>query len=229
MSAGPDERPGTSAPPRRERGSGRLFRERYRDKATGLRRQVETWTIRYSVNGKPRKESTGATDYAQARRLLQQRLAEVRTGTYIGPDAERTTYPDLEQMLLDDYRANGRTSLDRMDDACVHLREFFGLARAREITADRVLRYIRQRQDQDHAANATINRELAALKRMVTLGIRARKMTPADRPYIALLEERNVRKGFFEPEAFGAVLGHLPAATPAALRDRLHHRLAHAR
>ena len=41
-----------------------------------------------------------------------------------------------------------------------------------------------------------MNRELAALKRCFTLAIRARKLVT--RPHIPMLEEHNVRQGFFE-------------------------------
>ncbi|MHC4621965.1 MAG: tyrosine-type recombinase/integrase [Planctomycetota bacterium] len=57
-------------------------------------------------------------------------------------------------------------------------------------------------------ANSTINRELAALKRMFHLGRRADKV---DRiPYIPMLEEDNVREGFFEHHEFIAVRSALP-------------------
>src|SRR6266568_2179701 len=78
---------------------------------------------------------------------------------------------------------------------------------ALEITADRILRYVVYRQEQK-AANATINRELAALRRMFILGERSEKVVK--RPHIALLQEHNARKGFLEPEVFRAVVAALP-------------------
>jgi hypothetical protein len=129
----------SGARPRREDGSGRIYRAWYHDRATGERRQVQTWTLRYYVNGKVRKESTGLTDYGTALRQLKQRLAELRTGTYVGVDVERTTYLELERLFLLGYETNRRRSLDRMVDACDHLRRFFGPARARDITTDVVL------------------------------------------------------------------------------------------
>src|SRR5207247_10603811 len=55
---------------------------------------------------------------------------------------------------------------------------------------------------------ATIRVELAALKRMFTLGLQAGKV--AVRPYILSIEVRNTRSGFFEESDFRTVVGHLP-------------------
>ena len=74
-------------------------------------------------------------------------------------------------------------------------------------TAD-VRAYITQRQA-DGAANGTINRELSALKRMFTLTCQAGKLVVA--PHIPMLQEDNVRRGFFEREQFEAVRRRLPS------------------
>jgi hypothetical protein len=58
------------------------------------------------------------------------------------------------------------------------------------------------------AAAATINRELAALKRAFSLAEDAGRV--AQRPRFSLLHEDNARAGFFEPEQFAALLNVLP-------------------
>ncbi len=158
------------------------------------------------VGGKALKRSAETTSRAMANKQLEHWKAQVRQGVYV-PDADQTRFDDLASLLLDEYRANGRKSLDRMEDAVNHLREFFAGSRAQAISTERTLAYVRHRQDQK-AANATINRELAALKRMFRLGDKAGKVVR--RPYIDMLREHNARTGFFERSEFDAVLAYLP-------------------
>ena len=78
------------------------------------------------------------------------------------------------------------------------------------ITTPKINAYIEKRLAEG-AANATINRELAALKRMLNIGA---KQTPprVDKvPYIPMLKENNVRKGFFEHDQFLALRDAMPA------------------
>jgi len=152
------------------------------------------------------KRSARTTSRAVASKQLEQWKAQIRQGTYV-PDAEQTRFDDLATLLIDEYRANARKSLDRVEAAVDHLTGFFTGWRAQAISTDRVLAYVRYRQAQE-AANATINRELAALKRMFRLGERAGRIVR--RPFIDLLQEHNVRTGFFERAECDAVLAQLP-------------------
>src|SRR5215469_813586 len=160
-----------------------------------IRLRGRIWWIQYSHRGKVYRESSKSTRRREAETLYKRRMAEIGRGRLIGPNAEKTTYEDLEQMLRDHYRTNGLRSFARVEGALQHLRGFFSRALALEITADRILRYVVYRQEQQ-AANATINRELAALRRMFILGERSEKVMK--RPHISLLQEDNARKGFLE-------------------------------
>jgi integrase len=97
--------------------------------------------------------------------------------------------------------------LDRATYAVARLRERLAGVRACDITSDRVTAYVAARLSEG-AANATVNRELAALKRMLRLAEIAGKL--AHRPILSMLQERNTRTGFFEEPEFRAVLAELP-------------------
>jgi integrase len=79
-----------------------------------------------------------------------------------------------------------------------------------EITTPRIEAYIEGRLSEG-AANGTINRELAALKRMLKLGAMQTPPIVNRVPYIPMLEENNVRKGFFEHGEFTALRSVLPS------------------
>lgn len=189
------------------RGFGSVYQPRYKDRNMGQYRSSPTWWIAYYYRGVKRRESSHSANRVDALRLLRRRMEEMGRGRLIGPDAERISFEDLATMVLDDYRVNSRKSIRRAEAAVKRLREFFGLSRAMDITGDRVAAYIRMRQE-NSAKPATIRYELAILKRMFTLAIRAEKLM--QRPYIPSIEVRNTRSGFFEEPEFRAVLHHLP-------------------
>jgi integrase len=164
--------------------------------------------IAYCFRGKEHRESSRSDSESQARKLLKKRIGEVANGHLIGPSEERLSFEDLAKMLIVDYEINGKRSLESVRLSIRHLKEFFGLDRAVDITADRVAKYVRERQ-KEGAANGSINRELAALKRAFTLATRAGKLGSA--PYIPLLEENNSRRGFLDHGSFLALRDGLPA------------------
>jgi integrase len=192
---------------KKTRGLGLVYRPKYIDRETGERKTAATWWIQFSIRGVRYRESSRSTNRADAVRLLKHRLSEGAAGKPVGSQLERTTFEDLVRILLDNYRANERRSLRRVEGGVKHLREFFGDYRAVDITEDRINAYVVHRKQQE-AANATINRELAALKRAFRLaGGKVGQL-----PRFQMLRESNTRKGFFEAEQFQSVLQHLPDA-----------------
>lgn len=72
---------------------------------------------------------------------------------------------------------------------------------ASKLTTDGITRYAGLRQEEG-AANTTINRELAVLRRMLNLGRRSTPPKVREVPYIPMLKEDNVRRGFVEDGKF---------------------------
>ncbi len=167
------------------------------------------WWLKYYDNGRPRFESSASTKETDAKRLLSLRLGQVVEGKCPAPEALRTTFEDLAQDLENEYRANGRRTLRHLLDRITHLRRFFGSMRAGNITTAEVQKYIVKRQSEG-AKPATINRDLAALRRMFTLAARATPPKVGRVPYITTLQEDNARKGFFEYGEFEKVRNALP-------------------
>jgi integrase len=167
----------------------------------------ETWWIDYSFRGKRHRESSESTKRADAVKLLRKRLGEMGTGKLIGPDEEKLTLSDLATMIETDYKVNGRRSTKRLTTALGHLRAYFGEARALDITTDRVRSYIDARQEAG-AANASIQKELAALKRAFNLAHQARRI--ATKPHIPGVKVDNARQGFFHPDDLAKVVAELP-------------------
>jgi site-specific recombinase XerD len=165
------------------------------------------WWIQYSVRGKKQRESCGSTRRTVAVRLLRRRLEEVSSGRFVGLDAKRVTFENLAELLMEDYRTNGRRSLDRARLSIAHLREMFGMDRAVDISADRLHRYVNARLD-DGAARATVQNELAALKRAFRLALTRGKLHRV--PAFPTLRVTNAREEFIEGDELAALMIELP-------------------
>ena len=140
---------------------------------------------------------------------LKRRLAEIGRGHLVGPRAERLTFEDLARDYLRDDEVRGLRSADTARLRVSHLRHFFGLDRALDITTDRIRMYQAQRLH-DGAEAATINRETAALARMFALAVKAGHL-PGRPAFPSRLEKRSPRQGFFEHAEYLAIRQHLPS------------------
>ena len=96
------------------RGLGFVYQPIYVDKRTGERKTAATWWVQYSVRGKRYRESSGSSNRIMAVKLLKDRLGAAARGDRSDQSRE-TRFEDLAQMLVDDYRANGRRSLKRIE------------------------------------------------------------------------------------------------------------------
>ncbi len=165
--------------------------------------------IKYYQNGKPYRESTKSHKEADAKRLLKKREGEISEGKIPGLFFNRIRFEELAEDLKRDYRINQRKSLERVEMSLKHLDRFFGGLRVPQITSTRIERYVDIRLDEG-AANATINRELSAMKRALNLGARQTPPKVDRAPYIQMLQENNIRKGFFEHKDFLTLRDALP-------------------
>ncbi len=193
---------------RQARGLGNVYQPSYRDRRTGEMRHCSTWWIVYSVNGRRIAENARTENRAEAVRLLKAKTGTAALGKPVGPQLDKTTLRDLLYMVEANFAANGLRSLDRVKQASSHLCEFFRPERkARDITSDRITAY-QQHRLTESAAPATVNYEVAVLRRGFRLGTKAGKV--GMRPEIDMLKVDNARAGFFEPEQYRAVLASLP-------------------
>ena len=165
--------------------------------------------IKYYRNGRPYQESTKSEKEADAKRLLKEREGEIAKGEAPGIHFDKIRFEEIAEGYLTDYQVNKRKSLKKAEQYIEHLKGSFEGFRVVNITTDRIKNHINRRIDEG-LANATVNRELSALKRMFSLASECTPRKVREIPHIPMLKESNVRKGFFEYDQFIAVKEALP-------------------
>ena len=175
-----------------------------------LKQRGRIYWIRYCREGRRYEESSRSGKQGVARDLLRQREGDISKGIAVSSQIGRLRFADAVKDIETEYALNKQRSLDNLKRRIkLHLTPFFGGRRMSSITAADVRTFTKKRLDAGASA-AEINRELAVLKRMFTLAVKATKLMV--RPHIPMLTEDNVRTGFFEREDFEAVRSKLPAA-----------------
>ena len=123
----------------------------------------------------------------------------------LNPAAFSLTVGLLYKGLERDYVINDRKSLrDLRIRWRKHLAPVFGGLPADSLSTQQISAYVNDRLAAG-AANATINRELATLKRCLKLAVKEGALKLADVPWFPMLRERNTRKGFVTDAAYKAL------------------------
>jgi len=163
----------------------------------------------YAPNGHRQRPTIRVATRAEAERELKRREGELARGQPLFASADKVKLEDLTKLVVRDYQINGKRSIGKTQKSVERLIDFFGGRRAVTITAADVSSYIEKRL-RTGLSNASVNRELACLKRAFHLAVKAKLLSHDHVPDIPALKEAPPRSGFFESEAFQAVLGHLP-------------------
>jgi integrase len=186
-------------------------------KAGSVYQRNNVWWIKYYSKGQPVYESSHSVRAEDAERLLRKRLGEIATGAYRGIAVERTTLDELFNLVVADYRENGKRSIDDvLSRLKLHLRPKLGKLRAADFGSADVRRYKAAR-NKDKAQAATVNRELSILKRAFSLGSRHDPPLVLHNPPIEKIPENNVRTGFLEKADYDRLLAELPSYLKLAL------------
>jgi len=161
-----------------------------------------------------KNQSAETTDKRQAQATLKEKLAEAVSGRKCG--AERATVADILQLVLNDYRNREKRTTRHVEiQVRKHLAPALGGIRIADLSSKDIESYRKLRKSQpghsgNQTSNATVNRELAVLRRALTLGRREEPPMVLRDFYIQILPENNIRQGFLQDDDYSSLLAALP-------------------
>ena len=130
------------------------------------------WQIRWYENGQPKVEQVKGSE-REATKRLQQRQAAVTEGRPTGHEGRKLTLADVKALLHDDQVKLERRAIARAERAFDAVIVAFGeRCRVAELSAQRLARYVTTRLEAGYA-RATVQKELAAVKRGLNVAVEA--------------------------------------------------------
>src|SRR4051794_21150831 len=112
-----------------------------------LRLRGKTWWVRYYRAGQRHEESSHSSKKGVAVDLLRLREGDVAKGVPVSATIGRLRFEEAAADVINDYKANGKRSLDEAQRRITkHLQPFFGGRRMAAITTADVRAYVAERQ-----------------------------------------------------------------------------------
>jgi integrase len=195
--------PKTEPKPKRERGSG------------GLYRRGKVWYFSYYSDGEQRIESSRSTKRRDASDMLADRLSGLRRGEVA--DVRKLKYENIRALAVAHYRAKGTLRSKTLPDGTEKVRAgtqnfceldaFFGGMPVYKIGTGRMREFAAHRMQQG-ISGPTVNRDLALLRKMLNLAVAERMIQSA--PKVPMQKENEPRQGFVERPQFEQIRATMP-------------------
>jgi integrase len=182
----------TEKKPRGKRGQGCVYRPG----------NSRNWWYKFSINGEVVQRSADTESRRDALDTLKKEILKHASGETVTDD--RVTVDQLYDMLLSDYKINGKCLWWAQQNWDKHLKPFFGGKRAKHVGTDALARYIESRRG-EKAANGSINRELSLLQRAFMLGYESQPRKVVRPLRFHRLAESKPRQGFIEQKQYDAL------------------------
>lgn len=116
------------------------------------------------------RESTGSEDKAFAQKCLNRKLQDTGGRRAFIPDADEITYEEIRDQYVKEAIAEKKKSVRNGTIHFTRLDKFFGNYLIKDITV-RSLKEFRQEQLKDGITESTVNRSMAAIRRMFNLAV----------------------------------------------------------
>jgi integrase len=167
------------------------------------------WWISFSHRCEKQFESSRSEKRSDAVKLLRKRLSEIDGGRF-APAARVTTVSTILDLVVADYKAQGRRSLPRCQLSVKQLKEAMGAVLARDVSYSQLNTYVAECRGRGWQP-ATIWLNLAILRRAYSLALKEGLLS--GRPVFPVVAVDNARQGFFERADFERVRGELHSET----------------
>lgn len=174
----------------------------------------DVWWIDYYVNGRRKRERIG-TNYKLAQQILAKRKVQIAEGKYLEKRQESNLRLDKLIELYMEHTKDKKRSHKRDITSTKKIVEFFKMKTIAAISPYMIEEYIaqRKRSTNQHGRSpkpATINRELAFLKRVFSWGIENKMISSNPAKYTKLLKENNIRDRVLTAQEFERLLAACP-------------------